>query len=327
MMRSLVIAGCLLAVTPAIAAGADGQGDYWDRSRKGWHFYEPTPKPRPKPEERKALPPPSAPAQKPDAPAPLSAEWIRQQLPVLRDRAIDEPTPENVELVAYLERLVMDKAERYSEVRRRVAVTNPGLDETARSPISALQQSAAKATRSAAKDAALAKITQRAGLWYFFSSGCPYCARQEPILERVAGAIGLSILPISLDGGPPPTWGSVDYVVNNDHAAQLGVMVTPTLVVADTVTGELHNLAAGLRTDQEIESRLLELGVANNWISQSEYEGAVRGEPRRFLTDGLPDEAPINGDDPAELLRVLRDASMRGGGTPWVVAPTQGQTR
>lgn len=325
MKKKLMLTGCLMALVPALAVGADGP--YWDRARNGWHFYEPTPKPERKPE----LPSPQPRAQhqptqaKPLQPAPLSAEWIRQKLPEYRDRAIDDPTPENVELVAYLERLAMDKSEQYAKARTRVSMMNPALDETARSPISSLQQTAAKATRSVAKEAALATIAERAGLMYFYSSTCPYCARQEPILERVQANIGLSILPISLDGGPPPTWRHVDYVVNQHHAAELGVMVTPTLVVADTVTGQLHNLAAGLRTDQEIETRLLELGVSNGWISQLEYENAVRGEPRRFITDGLVADATVNADDPLALLQHLREASTRGGGTPWIVAPNQGQ--
>lgn len=327
-MRTFLLAAAVTFAfaSSVLAAGGGQDGRYWEREAEGWHFYEPDPPPPP---EKPALPLPSIPASPAtpgqEMPAVLSSAWIRENLEHFRDQAIDDPTPENVELVAYLQRLATDRAERYSQVWTRVVQSNPALDETARSPISAIQQSAARAQMSVAKRQAMEKITQRAGLWYFYLSTCPYCAQQEPILERVQQQIGLSILPISLDGGPPPTWGDVPYVMNQGQAQELGVMVTPTLVLADTLTGELHNLAAGLRTNQEIESRLLELGAVNGWITEVEYEQAVRGEPRRFLADGLP-EGWSPSDDPADLLDVLREAGVRGsgGGSQWIVPPQPG---
>jgi len=325
-MRSFLIAAAVtFACAPALAAGGGQQDRYWERKADGWHFYEPDPPPPP---EKPEPVPPELVTQSPAAPnieepAVLSSAWIRENLEHFRDRAIDDPTPENVELVAYLQRLATDRAERFSQVWTRVVQSNPALDETARSPISAIQQTAARAQMSVAKREAMAKITQRAGLWYFFLSTCPYCMQQEPILERMQADTGMSILPISLDGGAPPTWGDVPYVVNQGQAQELGVMVTPTLVVADTITGELYNLAAGLRTNQEIEERLLEMAVTNGWITEIEYENAVRGEPRRFLAEGLP-EGWTPSDDPNDLLHVLREASVTGGSSEWVVPPQPG---
>lgn len=321
-MRTVLFTA-ILALTPALVAeGADAPNQYGD-SNKGWHFYEPDPPPRKAP-PKLILPPPQAvaPAAAPPGPEPLSSAWLRENMQQYMDRAIDDPTPENVELYAMLQRLAMDKAERYAEMSSRVTKGNPALDESARSPISAIQQSAAGAQMSVAKKAALEKISKRAGMWYFFLSTCPYCARQEPILDRVAENLGLSILPISLDGGPPPTWGDeVAYVNNDGHAEQLGVMVTPTMVMADVVTGELHTLGAGIRTDSEIESRMLELGVMNDWITESEYENAIRGEPRRYLTEGLP-AGGLDPTDPSTLLQALRNAAVNGqGGSTWIVAP------
>jgi conjugal transfer pilus assembly protein TraF len=48
-------------------------------------------------------------------PAPLSAAWLRANLERFRDQAIDDPSPRNVALYLYLQRLVLDKAERFAE--------------------------------------------------------------------------------------------------------------------------------------------------------------------------------------------------------------------
>lgn len=311
------------AVSVPVTAGEEV--GYWTHKSDGWHFYEPEPKkikPRRKPEPI-PMPVPTVPVPPPveQGPAPLSAAWLRDNIQVYMDRAIDNPTPENVELVAYLQRLSLDKAERYAQAMVQVPMNNPALDEYARSPITAVQRDAAEDQMSAAKKYALAKLSQRVGLWYFFSSTCPYCARQDPILDRFQRKTGFNVLSISLDGGPHASGVPKPYVVDQGHAQQLGVMTTPTLVVADTVTNELHNLAAGLRTNSEIESRLLDLGKANGWITEAEYDEAVRGEPRMFITDALVD-GPRLADDPAVLLQALKSASVNGGGsTPWIVAP------
>lgn len=324
-MRRKFLAAAI-AATVFAGSTALAQDAFYERRTEGWHFYV-----DPKKEEPKPAPPRIALPQPSSTPAPtqtdvLSSAWLREKLPEFRDRAIDNPTPENVEVLAYLQRLAVDRSERFSQVWQRVVTANPSLDETARSPISAYQQAAAREQVSIAKKEVMAQIADRAGLWYFFMSTCPYCARQEPVLERVAKNFGLSILPISLDGGPPPTWRDAAYVTNNGHAEQMGVMVTPTIVVADTVTGELHNLSAGIRTDQEIEERLLEVAVVNGWITEDAYERARRGEPRRFITDGFVDTKNLP-EDPNALLEFLRDASINGGAggsSPWIVAPQNG---
>lgn len=335
-MRSSVIASLVCAlltaqVGSAFAADAATSNSPYSRSNSGWHFYEPPKKKPQKPIEEPVAPslpqlPPSVEPSKPAGPAPLSAEWIKQSLPRYQMMALDDPSPRNVELVAYLERLSIDKAERYAQARQRVVVSNPALDEFARSPLTGVQRDAADTRMSVAKQAAIAQIAQRAGLWYFFSSTCPYCAKQDPILDRFQARTGVSILPISLDGGPLASRASKQYVVNQGQAQQLGVMTTPTLVVADTATGKLMNLAAGLRTISEIEERLLQVGKTEGWISEAQYDEAVRGEQRMFLTDGLNNLQALE-DNPDALLGALREATYNGGSTPWVVRPqtTQGQ--
>ena len=319
----LLLIACSLGAAggPALAQSASAR--YGDAG--GWHFYETPPPPRQKPVEPDPQPQPQpsltpAPPPASGEPAALSTAWLRENMQRFQDAAIDNPTPENVELVAYLQRLAMDRAEKYAQATQLVPINNPALDEYARSPITAPQRAAAESAMTTAKQAALSKLASRIGLWYFYSSTCPYCARQEPILEIVQSRAGMNVLPISLDGGPPASGAAWSYVVNQGQAERLGVMTTPTLVVADTETGELHNLAAGLRAVSEIETRLLQLGLQQGWLTAAEYDGAVRGEARKFITDGLGDD-PLP-DDPASLLQSLKAASAYGGSTPWVVPPT-----
>jgi conjugal transfer pilus assembly protein TraF len=308
MIRLLLSIAAVLASASALA-----ERPHWQSNPDGWHFYRDPTLAEPEPP---VPPPPPAKggAGQGGPPAPLSAAWIRENLDRYRDLAIDDPTPENVELYAYLQRLSMDKAERFAQVMGQVVVANPELDETARRAITTPQKMAiAEATRQA-REATLGRLAQELGLWYFYSSTCSFCLRQSPILERVSRRFGLRVLPISLDGEPMPDGSYPRYLIDEGQSKRLNVKVTPTLMIAKPPS-TIVMLSEGLRTDKEIEDRLLQLANTHGWISPEEYAAATRGAPITYLSDTFTADRPV-ADDPASLLSALRDASGRGGSTP-----------
>ena len=70
------------------------------------------------------------------SPRALSSAWYREHLSSFRDKAIDEPTQDNVGLYLYLQRAMMDKAHRFTDVAREVVMKDPMLDENTRRPLS-----------------------------------------------------------------------------------------------------------------------------------------------------------------------------------------------
>ncbi|MCX7100910.1 MAG: conjugal transfer protein TraF, partial [Methylobacter sp.] len=116
---------------------------YYEDKERGWFWYEepvldedvaePEPLlPEPPPiQEKKAEPEPA----KPPEAKPLSAEWFRKNMEKYRDKAIDEPTPQNVSAYMYLQRVMLDKAEKFTEVSQQVVMSDPVLDENSRRPI------------------------------------------------------------------------------------------------------------------------------------------------------------------------------------------------
>ena len=306
-----ILASLATAITFSLASGlALGQTpereqpqDYFDDSGRGWHFYEPTPPPAPpKPPEPEVEPPTGGAGE---APAPLSTAWIRENLPIIRDRAIDNPTRENVETFALLQRLSMDMAERFADVMAVVS-QDPAIDEYARNPLTALQRAAAADVQSEASAEVLNKISQVAGIWYFYRSDCPYCAAQDPVLKRFADQSGISVLPISLDGLPLPSGLFPDFVNDSGQAAELQVTSTPTLVLAHPETNRLYMVGAGLKTRPELNERVLQVAYSEGWISDEEYDRATRGQARSLMAAD-PATLPTDiADDPALLLEQLR---------------------
>src|SRR5690606_30258083 len=137
------------------------------------------------------LPQPEQPSK--PAPAALSPEWMRENLPVYRDRALQDPTPENVRAYFYLQRHAMNMAERFARVAQKVVLADPVLDENTRRPISSYGAHVFDAVARENMIRVAAKIASVAGIWYFYRSDCPYCRAQNPVLERLQRRIGLAV--------------------------------------------------------------------------------------------------------------------------------------
>lgn len=281
----------------------------YGRSDEGWFFYRDPPKQEePKPE----TPQQAKTAKKPEGPKVLSAEWLRENLPKYRNIAIDNPTKDNMELYLLLQKLTMDKAEQFALASRSIAQQNPGIDETVQNPISGLSRRAVSAEQDAQQDAAIKLVAKRAGIYYFFRSDCPYCHKQNPMIDILERMTGMAVIPISLDGLPSQDGMLPDWRPDRGQGAYLGVEKTPTMYLVEP-GGKVQLLSVGVRALPELRQRIIELANDSKWITKEQYDLAMRGLPRKFLTDELSSDELS--DDPQKLLSVLRDASMYGGKT------------
>ena len=288
---------------------------YGDKER-GWFWYEepisddepvedvaPPPEPPP-PKEIKAEQPPAKPAEA----KPLSAEWFRKNMEKYRDKAIDEPTPENVSAYMYLQRVVLDKSEKFAQVTQQVVMSDPVLDENSRRPTAtfgafAMDDMATKGTENAAK-----KLAKSAGLWFFYSSTCEFCIKEVGVLKGLMNAHGFKVLPIALDGLPLPGGEFPDFTIDRGQAKKLGVETTPALfLVKPGQDGGAIQLGQGLLSGEEIIKRAINLAHQNNWLDTDEYNETLKVKPMQVDTQTIQtiDEAVMN--DPAALVKTIRD--------------------
>lgn len=271
----------------------------------GWFFYDdpapetPVEKPRPKP-------PTPGNGISLGADTPLSAAWLRENLPKFLDRATDNPSIENVQLYMHLQKVAMDKAEAFSQTQRVAVALDETIDESVRSPISGFGKAAKEEAKSAARQAVLKALSRRAGIWYFYRSDCQYCLRQSPLLHVLEERIGVAILPISMDGLPMPDGSYPNYVVDDGHSAQLNVTVTPTMFLSDGK--DIFPLATGLRALPEIEERMLTVAHKAGWIDADTYAEATGSN----LAPTVDLSKPPSSSDPGALLAYLRELNGLG---------------
>jgi conjugal transfer pilus assembly protein TraF len=285
-------------------------GYFKDRER-GYFFYEDDPEEarRRLEEQQTAAAQPAKPTEK--AHEPLSVAWLKEKLPEVRNAAIDNPTRENVEYYVYLQKIAMDKAEKFALMSQQVTLVNPDLDESVDNPTTTFARQARVRATDREQARVLRDLAGKVGIYYFFKSDCQYCSKQNITLNTTMRDYGFRIMPISIDHQGFPDGSFPNWVPDRGQAAKLKISVTPTLYLFHP-PNEVVFLAAGLQTEGQLQKRILQVSQANGWLSKEELERAMRGLPRDFLVDAVKDLGEVDWTDTKSALDALRHASRRG---------------
>ena len=299
----------LLALTSLLPALSQETPYYHDKQR-GWFWKEPLPlppepAPMPPPEPEVAVVP-NQPPPEPGKPElrPYSPAWLREQLPLYRDRAIEDPSPDNIRDYFRLQQYAMNLAERFAAGAQSVVLGDPTLDENNRRPLSTYGAQVVDQVARDATEKAATRVATEAGLWYFFRSDCPYCAAENPILERLQKRIGLVVLPISLDGRAMPERHFTRFVPDRGHAQRLGVTQTPTLYLVKPGHG-FALVSEGLVTDEELISRMVIAAHTAGWLSDEEFN-ATRPRKPIMSASSETEATPMAAKDALSLLQSLQ---------------------
>jgi conjugal transfer pilus assembly protein TraF len=243
---------CLSAhVAPAQAQvqppsdNVDAQDSFYCQERKlGYWFYCTRPKP---PEQ-------TAPTAAPTATNQLDA--ITATLRELKAKAILEPTPANVTAYIRFQREQLDRASLFSDVWQRAIWQDPDLDYTLQRPVSTLGKRQWQDSRSAERDATMAQLSQRYGLFYFFAQSCAACEVMSPIVQGVASRWKITVRAISTDGGPSRHFPG--YTVETNQRTRMGLepKITPAVVLWDSLKNQPIPIGYGVMSADELQDRI-----------------------------------------------------------------------
>jgi conjugal transfer pilus assembly protein TraF len=295
---------------------------YYEDKERGWFWKEPIPEPLdPLPvEEPPELVPlgQSTPVETeqeqeqffplhPEVPGPrpFSPAWLREKLPEYRDKALADPSPENVRTYYYVQRYSMDMAERFALQAQKVVLADPILDENSRRPLSDYGAQIFDKRALAATEQVAKKIAGMAGIWYFYHSECPYCEAQNPILLNLKRKLDLAILPIGLDGRPMAESQFANFAPNKGHAQELNVQATPTIYMVRP-PNDFVLLSEGLVTENSLKQRMILGAHEAGWITDAELNSTKPVNHIQIQADlgELPEEV-LN--DPERLVEILRN--------------------
>lgn len=324
LLRLIILAGILF---PRITLAQD-QLIYGPPG--GWFFYKdphahkPLLPPKPKPpvpgkaEPQKptqtmnvqigATSAPAAPATKAPGPAVGSVAWLHANLPKIRDDAIDNPTYANVRLYAYLQRLGLDKADRFSDVYERVMMTDPVLDESDRRPSSQSVKPILDDRVRAARRRLFTQLGKQKAFAFFFKGHDKMCDAMAKEVHFLGSHYGISILPVSMDGQPLDNNLYPHYKVDHGQAKAMNVFLAPAIVLYDPSSDKWIPIIYGFHGTDAIISHTLQVARLHGWISKQQFDSTQKEENNMLLS--LPDHKKVNASSRyhAVLQQLLKSA-------------------
>jgi conjugal transfer pilus assembly protein TraF len=250
----LVAAACLAwpavahgAPEPQIIASDDADRLYCLERKLGTWFYCLKPKTE---KAEQPVPPPAPPT------AAARLEAITAQLRELKARAILEPSSENVIAYIRFQREQLDRSSMFSDVWQRALWQGPDLDYTLERPVSTLGKRQWGDARKADRDRAMASLSARYGLFYFFAQSCGPCEVMSPIIKSVADTFGITVRAISTDGGPSKSFPR--YTVETNQRQKMGIeaRMTPAVVLWDSATNRPIPIGYGVMSADELQDRI-----------------------------------------------------------------------
>jgi len=264
---ALVVGGLSLVCTGSPCFAID---QFIENKEEGWFWYQVEPEvPKepdlPKPPVMKPVAPdiikmPSPPKPEKKKPEVFSVEWFEQQYKDILNKAIDDPTPENVANYRYATRVMLDKASNFAHEFKRQALMDPLLDESNRYPFSSAARGSYLRYTNKQKRTAIQGISAKAGLWVFLDEACPFCALQYPIIARTAKEHGLLVTYITPDGSRPKWIEKGDEVVKDQGQSKLlKIRVRPATAMV-IPPEKITVITQGMLSQDLLEERLLVAG-------------------------------------------------------------------
>ncbi|MEM6409973.1 MAG: conjugal transfer protein TraF [Pseudomonadota bacterium] len=199
----------------------------------------------------------AAPAQ--SVPAVQRMEDITKQLDELKALAILEPTSENIVNYIRFQREQLDRASTFADVWGRAIWQNPELDYTLERPVGTLAKQTWLEDRRDARVGSMEALTQRYGVFYFYSSTCSACRTFSPVMRALSDNYGLEVLAVSMDGGPNEHFPN--FVIDQGQYQRMGLQggTVPALVLFDTHTKQPVPIGYGVMAADDVMQRIFYL--------------------------------------------------------------------
>ena len=297
----------LVAASTALAASSwvFARTAYDAAQPDGYFWYKDKPKAKPKAEPAKE-PAPVAPAPAPSAeakPKPGSAEWFRRTEQQLLDKMTGEPDEKTVFAYQTLNRLRMDRADEVARIWERNNIKYPFLSEEVRMPFSARARQQALWQIDQAKEAIMADISKKAGLWMFFDSKCNYCHSQFDTVSMLQQKYrGMESRFISTEGGVIK--GMPADKIRFDHGAlkarSLGIQITPAIVLV-APPEKMGIIAHGAMSLSDLEEKIVTASIDMK-IADPKLAQTAKMNERGMINRSDWEAAGITGNESTEEL-------------------------
>lgn len=181
---------------------------------------------------------------------------IKKTLEEKKVKAVIYPTEENIKDYMSYQKTVLDRSSVFADQWRRVIWKSPDLDYTLKRPVSKVGKETWIDERNKDVASTIKSINARYGVFFLFSSTCPHCHRYSPILKAFQNKYGITIMPISMDGGGLPDWDKA--MTNKGQIENMGIKVeaVPATILFDKEKRQVIPIGFGVLSHSDLEERI-----------------------------------------------------------------------
>ena len=168
--------------------------------------------------------------------------------------AIKQPTEQNLINFIKLRNKIIDQSYNFSLKLQQVNLMNPELDSLKTYPINQTAKAIYKEQKTASITTKIAKLSQTHGLFYIFTSNCPYCKAFAPTVKNFANKYNWSLIAISLDGKASDEFPAARD--DNGAVRKLKISAVPALFMIEPKANKVIPIAIGAISEEEIVERI-----------------------------------------------------------------------
>lgn len=274
---------CFLNVNHSVAENLD-EG-FYSRSSEGWFFYneeQETEDEEIEPEEQQVIteiPSPEPTVQDPEPTQPKtklvvgSAAWLKANLPIYLNNAIDNPTPENINAYLFLQKMSVDKANRFSNAYSLAITGNPLFDDSLeQSETYAVNRMKEQESKVAAQDI-FADLSSRTTILFVFDNS-PFSLFQAGVVKRFSDKFNFKVVPVMAVEPNPGVMQEISGIFPN-VIIKPGMdkqLHTDTLPASLLVTGEkIIPFLFGGAADSEFSTRIAKVAYREKLINDEMF--------------------------------------------------------
>lgn len=179
------------------------------------------------------------------------------------ETALDKPTPDSVYNYFFLQKLALDKSQRFANEAQLTMLRSPWLDEMSNLQVSTEARIVLNEEVLAQENIVLQALTKRVGLIFYYKGACRYCKLAVANINALHD-LGFKIIAVSLDGMAFPGLKAFRSETAVNPPPELGITKVPALVYLDPLSKERPLvLASGLISKSELMARLIRVGKAS----------------------------------------------------------------
>ena len=244
----------------------------------------------------------------------LNSKWLKDNMPQLLTKAMDNPTPENLSRFYTAQRLMLDIGTRFSDKSKDYFLKNPMMSEKRRQPVEKVALDAHRTVVEKNQQSVMKDIFTKSGLFFFFQSTCQFCHEESQILQFMQNYYSVDILPVSMDGRPLQNGLFQDFSVPNAQIIdQFKIREVPTIFLVSKDGSSAQRISEGMITAEELKNTIILAAKGMKLIDDASFQSTL--DIKRQYTIGEDGVITVNKSemesDPFLLQRIM-DQKLEG---------------